>query len=71
MSYLGGLQGNDSELLTPENLDTYIKEYNTVDISSPKELTEFANKIGDILENSDDWEKRVVAVSLIFCHPFV
>lgn len=62
--FTGGItSGNESELLTEENLDTYIQEYNTVDISSQKELTDFCNNVSDILDNSDDWEKRIVAVS--------
>ncbi|KAL5257524.1 hypothetical protein ACHWQZ_G012456 [Mnemiopsis leidyi] len=67
----GGLAGADSELLTEDNLDTYIQDYNTVDISSPKELTDFCNNCADILENTDDWEKRVAALrdlrGMMFC----
>ena len=55
--------GAESELLTDDNLDTYIAEYNTVNIGSPKELADYCNEIINILENSDDWEKRIVAVS--------
>ena len=64
-SISGGLTaGNESELLTESNLDTYIQDYNVVDISSQKELADFCNNVADILDNSDDWEKRIVAVSL-------
>ena len=59
----GGLVVADSGLLTEDNLDEYIKDYNTVNISTPKELADFCNACGDIMENSDDWEKRIVAVS--------
>ena len=59
----GGLVVADSGLLTEDNLDEYIKDYNTVNISTPKELADFCNACADIMENSDDWEKRIVAVS--------
>lgn len=61
--YPGGLAGAHSELLTEDNLDSYIQDYNTVNISSPKELTDFCNNCADIIENTDDWEKRITAVS--------
>ncbi|XP_063674496.1 CLIP-associating protein 1-A-like isoform X18 [Bolinopsis microptera] len=67
----GGLVVADSGLLTEENLDEYIKDYNTVNISSPKELADFCNACADIMENSDDWEKRIVALrdlrGVMFC----
>ena len=59
------MAGTDSELLTEDNLDSYIQDYNTVNISSPKELTDFCNNCADILENTDDWEKRIIAVSCL------